>query len=128
MGKELVGMTAVQEDEDRLERVDVELRAPSLVLSVRLDEKTGRQLHRIARERGMRISELLREAATAYATAVEAERSRPYAVEYGTQKVSFGVVLVNSHGFARGPSEADLITAGTGWEGPSVRTSLAMSG
>lgn len=50
-----------------LEPGNIEVRAPSVVLSVRLDEATGRQLHALAKRRGIRISDVLREAAESYA-------------------------------------------------------------
>ena len=53
--------------EGALELADVELRNPTVVLSMRLDDATARQLHRIAKRRGVRLSDVLREAAVAYA-------------------------------------------------------------
>lgn len=49
-----------------LEPVDIALRSPSVVLSVRLDGDTARQLHAIARLRGSRISDVLRDAAVEF--------------------------------------------------------------
>jgi hypothetical protein len=46
-----------------LEPIDVEVRGPSVVLSVRLDGDTARALHALARRRSRRLSDLMREAA-----------------------------------------------------------------
>ncbi len=50
-----------------LEPVDIAVRDPSVVLSVRLDGETARQLHAIASVRGSRISDVLRDAAVEFA-------------------------------------------------------------
>lgn len=52
--------------EVRLEESDLELTDPTIVMSVRLDNVTARRLHAAAKSRGVRVSELLREAATQY--------------------------------------------------------------
>lgn len=53
-------------NETDLERMDVELRTPSVVLSVRLEAETARAVHDLARKRGVRMSDLLREAVSAW--------------------------------------------------------------
>lgn len=53
------------QDED-LEPIDVELRNPSVVVSVRLDRDTAQRLSGLARVTGRRVSDLLREAASTY--------------------------------------------------------------
>jgi hypothetical protein len=50
-----------------LEPADIVVRDPSVVLSVRIDSGTARQLHTIAKQRGARISDVLRDAAAEYA-------------------------------------------------------------
>jgi hypothetical protein len=50
-------------DVSDLEPIDVEVRNPSVVLSVRLDGDMARALHGLARRRGRRLSDLMREAA-----------------------------------------------------------------
>lgn len=82
---------------DELERVEVEVRSPSLVLSVRLDEPTAKRLHALARQRGVRISDLLREAATAYAVAAQTVQSTPYEIGFARERIAIGVAAANSH-------------------------------
>lgn len=70
---------------DRLEEMDIEVRSPTIVLSVRLDDATARQLRILAQERGVRISDLLREAAVSLATGTgkaAAAEPMPYDVAY----------------------------------------------
>ena len=70
---------------DRLEKMDIEVRSPTIVLSVRLDDATARQLRILAQERGIRISELLREAAVSLAegtSQMAAAEPMPYDVAY----------------------------------------------
>jgi len=49
-----------------LELQEFDSRPRSVVLSVRLDLETARRLHHMARRRGVRVSDLLREAAKAF--------------------------------------------------------------
>jgi hypothetical protein len=44
----------------KLEPIDVKLRDPSIVLSVRLPDRLARLLHAEAKARGVRMSEVLR--------------------------------------------------------------------
>ena len=63
-----------------LEPLEVEVRNASVVLSVRLDETTARRLRVIAHQRGVRISDLLREAAVAFSQ--HASASSPVGMPY----------------------------------------------
>ena len=82
--------------EDRLEPVDVEMRSPSVVLSVRLDDLTARRLHGIARARGVRISDLLREAAVTLAASANREAGPHYLVKYAQSRIALGTASVDS--------------------------------
>jgi hypothetical protein len=82
------------ETTDRLEKMEIEVRNPTIVLSVRLDDATARQLRTLARERGIRISELLREAAVSLAESASkmaAAESTPYDVAYLNTALAVGV-------------------------------------
>jgi predicted DNA-binding ribbon-helix-helix protein len=79
--------------EDEPERSDMELRNPSVVLSVRLDDATTRQLHRIAKRRGVRLSDVLREAAIAYASADALGSGVRVVIEGGVQHYPVQVAL-----------------------------------
>lgn len=79
---------------DRLEKMEIEVRSPTIVLSVRLDDATARQLRTLALERGIRISELLREAAVSLAegtSQVAAAEPMPYDVAYLNTALVVGV-------------------------------------
>jgi len=65
-----------------LEQIDVELRNPSVVLSVRLDGETAKALHQLARQRGARVSEALREAVVAWVASGAAEAEPVYRATY----------------------------------------------
>ena len=90
---------------DRLAPLDVEARYPTIVLSVRLDDATARQLRVLAHERGVRISDLLREAASALA---EGSASRlgptpmPYDIAYLTTSVGVGSIIPRTVAEAKG--------------------------
>lgn len=56
-------------DAGALEEVDIEVRNPTVVMSVRLDGETARAVGALARAKGRKVSEILREAAVAYAAA-----------------------------------------------------------
>lgn len=64
--------TAEMTPDNGLEREDIEIRAPSVVVSVRLDQETAKRLHRMARDQGRRMSDVLRDAAVALASRREA--------------------------------------------------------
>ena len=82
-----------------LEPIDVELRNPTVVLSVRLDEATAKQLHRLARQRGVRMSELLRQAAGLFVEgAAKTERPVGYRIEFLDTRVAVGTTAVESQG------------------------------
>jgi Ribbon-helix-helix protein, copG family len=124
---EVSAVTAQEDLGERLEHVEVELRSPTVVLSVRLDEKTGKQLQALARNRGVRLSEVLREAAVAYAASAPQEQETPYVVGYGRQHFAIGVAAANSQGRQGPDTGRDLPETGTGW-GIAVRTGLASVG
>lgn len=117
-------MTDDRDIEDRLERVDVEVRSPSVVLSVRLDEETAKQLHQLARRRHVRMSVLLREAAAAYAASIAEEASRPYEVVFARHRVAVGVTSISSRATPGPESTLDTGTVESGWGG-GARTQAA---
>jgi hypothetical protein len=80
---------------DRYEDIDVEVRTPTVVLSVRLDEKVAKELHRQAKQRGVRVSDILREAARQYAQTTPRPSGAVYVVE-GGQNVGLGVSSVST--------------------------------
>ena len=91
MAKRKVAPSGDQNDMD-LEQIDVELRNPSVVLSVRLDGDTAKALHQLARKRGERVSEALREAVVAWVASAAAEAEPVYRATYLNK-----VVAVSSH-------------------------------
>lgn len=128
MGEEPVMSDDIQV-EDRLERVDVELRSPSVVLSVRLDERTAKQLHELARRRHVRMSDLLREAATEYAAATAQDASRRYEVVYARHRLAVGVGSTISLATPRAQSTQDTGNVESGWGGgPQTQASAATAG
>jgi predicted transcriptional regulator len=62
-----MGTSKVADLEESLDQVDIQVKNPTIVVSVRLDPATAQQLSQIARLRGQRISDLLREAVVSYA-------------------------------------------------------------
>jgi hypothetical protein len=83
-------MTDKDETEEiELEASDVELRNPSVVLSVRLDGATAKALHQLARKRDARMSDLLRDAVAAYVRSGAADQQPHFAVQ--SRVVSFVV-------------------------------------
>jgi hypothetical protein len=54
-------------DHDRFEELEIQVKDPTIVVSVRLDASTAKQLGQLAQIKGQRLSDLLREAVTAYA-------------------------------------------------------------
>jgi len=79
--------------EGQLEPSDIELRNTTVVLSVRLDDGTARLLHRLAQRGGVRISDVLREAAVAYAAAEATEGSVRVAIMGGNETYPVEVTL-----------------------------------
>ena len=127
MGKESVVNTHEDMDaEERLERVEVELRSPTVVLSVRLDEETAKALHALARQRGLRISDLMREAATAFAASAPKDRSRSFVFEYAGKRLASGVTSVNSQG-TRLQTTSEPQDSDSEWS-RGVRTEAALAG
>jgi Ribbon-helix-helix protein, copG family len=77
-----------------LEPLDIEVRSPTIVLSVRLDDATARRLRVLAHQRGMRISDLLREAASSLAEGATGKSSpvpMPYDIAYLDTAVGVGI-------------------------------------
>ena len=68
--------TSAMSPDNALELEDIQVRATSVVLSVRLDPETAKRLHRITREQGRRMSDVLRDAAVALAKS-EGSADRP---------------------------------------------------
>jgi hypothetical protein len=90
------GTTKTEQPVERaLEPVDVELRNPTVVLSMRLDDATARQLHRIAKRRGVRLSDVLREAAVAYAATESSTLGARVAIVGGEELYPVEVSLGN---------------------------------
>lgn len=87
MAKGATAQRAVEVDD--LEPIDVEVRNPSIVLSVRLDGDTARALHALARRRGRRLSDLMREAAADLLGQAGSESPR-YLVSGAGLKVTVG--------------------------------------
>lgn len=101
---------------EQLEPVEIDVRAPSLVLSVRLDEATAKQLHAVARRRGVRISDVLRDAAVSYASAPW-DRTTPYVISYArVDRFAVGLQAVGSQGRSNPQESAERTSAGAGWE------------
>lgn len=81
---------------EELEPLEVEVKAPTVVLSVRLDEATAKRLHAIAKRRGVRVSDVLRDAATAFGEthavghgfAVNWYEASPKRFELGTARIA----------------------------------------
>lgn len=80
---------------DRYEDLDVEVRTPTVVLSVRLEEEVAKELHRQAKQRGVRVSDILREAARQYARTASQASGVVYVVE-GGRNVGLGVSSVST--------------------------------
>jgi hypothetical protein len=87
------GATKADQMTDRYEALDIELRNPTVVLSVRLDEAVAKELHRWAKQRGVRVSDILRDAASQYARVGPAEVS--YTVGGGLN-VGIGISSVST--------------------------------
>ena len=79
-----------------LEPVDIAVRDPSVVLSVRLDSGTARQLHAMARLRGSRISDVLRDAAVEFARRGTAESGTSLEMEGADLRVVIGRRAINT--------------------------------
>jgi len=80
---------------DRFEDLDVELRNPTVVLSVRLEEGVAKELHRLAKQEGVRVSDVLREAARLYARTGPAGKGVAYTVE-GGKNVGIGISSITT--------------------------------
>jgi predicted transcriptional regulator len=113
-------MAAGADQEMELEPSDIELRDPSVVLSVRLDGPTAKALHQLARQRGERVSVLLRGAVVACVRSGFMEQDLHYRVQY--QRTAFAVGTRSSwseesgRGRNSSPDEAwETVAAGTGY-------------
>lgn len=78
--------------EMRLEASDLVLRDPTVVMSVRLDNVSARRLHAVARNRGLKVSELLREAATYYLNSGDVPGPKYVVTGKGVTRVAVGGV------------------------------------
>lgn len=85
------GTSEGEEVTDRFEPIVVESKNPTIVLSVRLEEATAKELHRWARQRGVRVSDVLREAAVHYAKVGPHQTDLSYRVTWGSVNVGLGV-------------------------------------
>lgn len=91
-----------------LEPVDIAVRDPSVVLSVRLDGDTARQLRAIARRRGTRISDVLRDAAVECARMGSAETGISLEMEGADLRVVIGRRAISTD-VVRAPQSASVI-------------------
>jgi hypothetical protein len=103
-----------------LEELDIEVRSPSVVISVRVDNDTARQLHRLAKRRGVRVSEVLRDAATDYARAAGIEGETGILVTGPDIRVSVGRRGITSEANSR-----TVLMNDPGWSRP-VQTGIAL--
>ncbi len=87
--------------------VDIDVRTPTVVLSVRVDDETARQLHRLAKRRGVRVSDVLRDAAIEYAQAGWREGESSFEVSGLDVRVSIGQRGVSSHASGRMTIKSD---------------------
>lgn len=87
--------TKAEQVTDRYDPLDVELRNPTVVLSVRLDEVVAKELHRWARQRGVRVSDILRDAAIQYAKTGPEQADVSYTVRGGLN-VGIGISSVTT--------------------------------
>lgn len=118
--------------ERALEPADVELRNPTVVLSMRLDDATARQLHRIAKRRGVRLSDVLREAAAAYAATEASAPGARVAIAGGEALYPVEVALGNWPMSTADPYRARVGPKTLSWIGqqewPQPRVTAARSG
>ena len=100
-----------------LEQSDIELRNPSVVLSVRLDGATAKALHQLAVHRGERVSEVLREAVLACVRTGLIREEPNYRMQYLGTEFSVGRTAWSKGrgtGESMGPEEAwETVGAGT---------------
>ena len=73
-----------------LERIDVDNRPTSVVVSVRLESDLARELGGVARTRGVRLSDVLREAAKTYAARAPWADAVNYEVQGPRLQVTIG--------------------------------------
>ena len=93
-------------NESDLEPMDVELRTPSVVLSVRLDAATARAVHDLARRRGARMSDLLREAVSAWVQNGTPESEPYYSVQSRVARFGVGEPIIWTERVEK-PTETD---------------------
>jgi hypothetical protein len=75
-----------------LEPSDLELKNPTIVMSVRLDNQTARRLHVMAKLRGVNLSDLLREAAVHYLSTAVGNTEDKYVVTGAITRLAVGGV------------------------------------
>lgn len=95
-------------DAEDLEPVDIAARDPSVVLSVRLDSGTARQLHAMARLRGSRISDVLRDAAVEFARMGSTDTGVSLEMAGADLRVVIGRRAINTD-IVRAPQSASVI-------------------
>lgn len=110
-------------ERDDLEEVDVEVRNPTVVMSVRLDGNTARAVGALARAKGRKVSDILREAAVAYAASGGAS-SNVMVFELKTERMTFGM------GSRQAVTSGRALTEGHGGQsfGDRVFDTTALSG
>ena len=76
---------------NEVQEIAIEVKAPTVVMSVRMDDRTARQLHRLARkQRGVRVSDVLRDAAVEYARTGWSEGESNFEIVGPNTKVIIG--------------------------------------
>jgi hypothetical protein len=91
----------IEPADPELEEITIEVRSPSVVVSVRVDSDTARQLHKLANRRGVRVSDVLRDAAVEYARTGWLEAEGGIQVTGPDIRVSVGRRGTNSEGGSR---------------------------
>lgn len=80
----------LDQQEEALEPVEVDNRPTSVVVSVRLESDLARELTGVARTRGLRLSDVLREAARTYSARLGWAEAVNYEVQGPRLQVSLG--------------------------------------
>lgn len=85
---------------NEVQEIAIEVKAPTVVMSVRMDDRTARQLHRLAKQRGVRVSDVLRDAAVEYARTGWSEGESNFEIVGPNTKVIIGQrrVVSDSYG------------------------------
>jgi hypothetical protein len=106
-----MGATVARRDqnEEPLVPVDVDNRPATVVVSVRLESDLARELTAFARGRGLRLSDVLRDAARSFTDRQGTARTLNYLVE-GATEVSVGGRPWQSNRVSFGPDDANAKT------------------